>query len=33
LVQIGSVENTLEGEYRSVEILSEVIDDVLDEIE
>ena len=33
LLQIGGPENTLEEEYRSVEILSEVIDDVLDEIE
>lgn len=33
LIEIGGPENTLEEEYRSVEILSEVIVDVLDEIE
>ncbi|PAD68732.1 hypothetical protein CHH83_12275 [Bacillus sp. 7586-K] len=33
LIEIGGPENTLEEEYRSVEILSEVIIDVLDEIE
>ena len=33
LLEIGGPENTLEEEYRSVEILSEVIDDVLNEIE
>ena len=33
LFEIGGAENTLEEEYRSVEILSEVIDDVLDELE
>lgn len=32
LIEIGGPENTLEEEYRSVEILSEVIVDVLDEI-
>ncbi|MGM0878847.1 MAG: stage II sporulation protein D [Bacillota bacterium] len=33
LVEIGGVENTLEEEYRSTEILSEIINDVLDETE
>lgn len=33
LLEIGGPENTLEEEYRSVEILSEVIEDVLDETE
>ena len=33
LVEIGGVENTLEEEYRSVEILSEIIYDVLGELD
>jgi stage II sporulation protein P len=32
LLEIGGVENTLEEEYRSSEILSEVIDEVFDDI-
>jgi stage II sporulation protein P len=33
LVQIGGVDNSIKEEYRSVEILSDVIDDILDELE